>query len=430
MIDAINPLLATGKLPPVDWLNAPETRTLTNALTANGSEIRFVGGCVRDAIRHKNAKDIDIATPDHPEQVIKLLNQAHIQVIPTGLKHGTVTAVVNGKHFEVTTLRIDLETDGRHAKVGFTDDWLEDAKRRDFTINALSADLQGNVFDPFSGFWDLAHGVIRFIGSAHDRVAEDYLRILRYFRFYGTMGRPPIDSEAIAACRAYAKHLPELSGERIQGELLKILSVSDPAEILVKMKGAEVLDKILPEADDPGLLRMVNWLATRAVVIDGVEPDPIRHLAAAICETAPDIMALAGRLKLSNQDRDRLQLICNPPVLVSPDMGELAENKALRKFGTARILDFILLEWAREMYAASNLPSERKQGWIRMLERVTQWSSPVFPLTGRDVMALGVDAGPRVGTLLSAVETWWESHGYEPSRQDCLNRLFDEANRP
>jgi len=425
----INPLMATGQLPPVTWLQAPETRAVVDALTAEASEIRFVGGCVRDALRHREASDIDIATPDRPEKVMELLQRAGIQAIPTGLKHGTVTAVVDGKRFEITTLRIDLETDGRRARVGFTDDWLEDAKRRDFTFNALSANLDGEVFDPFSGLWDLAHGQVRFIGSAHDRVAEDYLRVLRYFRFYGAIGRPPIDSEAIAACRAYAKNLSELSGERVRSELLKILCVPDPAEILIKMKGAEVLNVVLPEAGDPGILRMVNWLETRATNIPGIAPDPIRHLSALIHTTAPNVAQLADRLKLSNEEQNRLQQLCTPPVAVTPDMGDLAESKALRKYGIGLIQDLALLRWGQEMYDNPRLSSERKSGWMQLLERTTRWTNPVFPLSGQDVLALGIAPGPRVGTLLGEVENWWESGHYAANRQDCLNRLFDAARR-
>ncbi len=425
----VNPLQATGQLPPVEWLNAPATRIVTQALTAHGAEIRFVGGCVRDALGHRQVKDIDLATPDPPDQVMALLRQAGIRVLPTGLKHGTVTAIVDHQHFEITTLRIDLETDGRRAEVAFTDDWLEDAKRRDFTFNALSANLAGEVFDPFSGLWDLAHGQVRFIGSAHDRVAEDYLRILRYFRFYGSHGRPPIDSEAIAACRAFANKLTEISGERVQSEFMKILCVADPAEILIKMKGAEVLHVILPEAGDPGVLRLVNWLETRAVIIAGVSPDPIRHLGALICETTTNVQELARRLKLSNRDQNRLQLICDPPVAVTADMGELAETKALRAYGIEQFIDFALIQWARELYAQTHLPPNRKKIWVELLERAVRWSTPTFPLTGQDVMALGIEPGPKIGNLLAAVETWWENHSYTPSRQECLNRLFDEANR-
>ena len=429
MAKDVNPLMATGQLPPVDWLNAIETTTVTDALTAEGAEIRFVGGCVRDALRHREAVDIDIATPDTPEKVTQLLQQAGIRALPTGLKHGTVTAVVDGKHFEITTLRVDLATDGRRAKVGFTDSWLEDARRRDFTFNALSANLNGEVYDPFSGLWDLAHGQVRFIGLAHDRVAEDYLRILRYFRFYGAMGRPPIDSEAIAACRAYASKLKELSGERIRSELLKILCVPDPAEILIKMKGAEVLSEILPEAGDPGLLRMVNWLETRATNIAGISPDPLRHLGAVIRANNPDIDLLTDRLKLSNYEHNRLQLICAPPVSIAPDMGELAENKALRRYGVELFQDLALLQWGMEMYEHPRLPTDRKNAWGQLLERSVIWRPSAFPLSGKDVLTLGVEPGPKVGKLLSLVESWWESGNYKADRQQCLNRLFDEANR-
>lgn len=429
MVHEVNPLMATGQLPPTEWLTAPETNAVTDALTSQGTEIRFVGGCVRDALSHRDAVDIDIATPDTPETIMRLLQQSGIRALPTGLRHGTVTAVVDGKNFEITTLRIDLETDGRHAKVGFTDDWLEDAKRRDFTFNALSANLKGEVFDPFSGLWDLAHGQVRFIGSAHERVSEDYLRILRYFRFYGVIGRPPIDSEAIAACRAYAKNLKELSGERIRSELLKILCVPDPAEILIKMKGAEVLEEILPEAGDPGVLRVVNWLETRATNIVGITPDPIRHLGAVIGPNRPNVVLIADRLKLSNREQNRLQNICTPPVNVDPDMGVLAENKALRKYGVELVQDLALLQWGGEMYEHTRLPSNRKNDWVQFLERTIKWVAPRFPLNGQDVLTLGIEPGPKVGQLLSLVENWWESGNYSASRQLCLNRLFEEAKR-
>lgn len=429
MTQDVKPLMATGQLPPVGWLNASETRAVTDALTSEGAEIRFVGGCVRDALSRRKAIDIDIATPDTPEKVMQLLQQSGIRAVPTGLKHGTVTAVVDAKSFEITTLRIDLETDGRHAEVGFTDDWLEDARRRDFTINALSASLDGEVYDPFSGLWDLAHGQVRFIGSAHNRVAEDYLRILRYFRFYGSMGRPPIDSEAIAACRTYATKLKELSGERVRSELLKILCVPDPAEILIKMKGAEVLEQILPEAGDPGVLRMVNWLETRATNIAGIAPNPIRHLAILVRANKPDVETLADRLKLSSREKNRLKLICFSRVTVSPDMGDLAENKTLRRYGIRLFHDLALLKWGSEMYEQTHLSSERKNAWVQLLERSIKWKAPVFPLSGEDVMALGIESGPKVGQLLSQVESWWESGNYKAKRQLCLNRLFDEAKR-
>ena len=417
-----------GKLPPVAWLRAPETMAVINALTVEGTEVRFVGGCVRDALLHKEPEDIDFATPDHPEKVINLLIQAGIRAIPTGIDHGTVTAVIDGKSFEITTLRIDLETDGRRAVVGFTESWVIDAKRRDFTFNALSASIDGDVYDPTSGLWDLAHGQVRFIGNAHERIAEDYLRILRYFRFYGTLGRPPIDSEALAAIRHHAKNLTKLSGVRIRNELLKILCVPDPAEILIKMRGSNVLDTILPEAGDPDVLRLINWFETRAININGINPDPIRHLAALICTNVRNTDELAQRLLLSNKDQVRLKALCAPPIKITPDMGSLSENKALRKYGLDLFRDLALLSWADEMHGCGLLPSHRKQSWVAMLERTASWVPPTFPLTGEDVKALGIKPGPQIGELLTFVENWWESGEYLANRQQCLDQLFKEAN--
>jgi len=421
-------LEAHGKLPPVAWLHAPETIAVIDALTVEGTEVRFVGGCVRDALRHKVAHDIDLATPDHPKKVINLLIQAGIRAIPTGVGHGTVTAVVDKKSFEITTLRVDLETDGRRAVVGFTDNWVIDAKRRDFTFNALSASIDGDVYDPTTGLWDLAHGQVRFIGNAHDRIAEDYLRILRYFRFYGALGRPPIDSEALAAIRHYAKNLSELSGERIRNELFKIICVPDPAEILIKMRGSDVLDKILPEAGDLGILRLINWFETRAINIDGINPDPIRHLAALISTNVKNTDELAQRLRLSSKDRARLKILCSPPIKITPNMGDLLENKTLRKYGLDLFRDLALLAWGDEMNGHGLLPSDRKQSWVAMLERTASWVTPAFLLTGEDVKALGIEPGPQIGELLGRVEDWWEVNGYGANRQLCLDRLFREAN--
>ncbi len=417
-----------GKLPPNAWLCSPETTAVINALMAEGTEVRFVGGCVRDALCKKVPEDIDLATPDHPEKVINLLIQAGIRAIPTGMDHGTVTAVVDGKSFQITTLRVDLKTNGRHAVIGFTDSWVIDAKRRDFTFNALSASINGDIYDPTSGLWDLAHGQVRFIGNAHDRIAEDYLRILRYFRFYGALGRPPVDSEALAAIRHYAKNLSELSGERIRIEFFKILCVPDPAEILIKMQGSSVLDKILPEAGDLGVLRLVNWFETRAINISGVNPDPIRHLAALLFGNVRTTDELAQRFRLSNKDQARLKILCAPPIKILPDMGVLAENKALRKYGLDLFRDFTLLAWGIEMHGHGLMHSDRKQSWVAILERTTSWVTPIFPLSGKDVKALGIKTGPKIGELLRRVEDWWESNGYLTDRQLCLDQLFKEAN--
>ena len=240
----------TGKLSPQPWLTAPETLAVVEALTADGAEVRFVGGCVRDAMAHQQVEDIDIGTPDKPEAIIGLLEKADIKALPTGIEHGTITAIVGDRKFEITTLRRDVETDGRRAKVAYTDDWMIDSERRDLTINALSATPNGDVYDPQDGIGDLAHGNIRFVGLAADRIEEDVLRLLRFFRFYGLFGRPPPNQDAMAACRHHADKLPGLSGERLRDEMFKILLVPDPADIAVLMRGIGIFDHILPEAGD------------------------------------------------------------------------------------------------------------------------------------------------------------------------------------
>jgi poly(A) polymerase len=418
-----------GDLGPQPWLAAAATRAVMAALTVDGADVRFVGGCVRDALAKRPVDDIDIATPDMPERVIELLEQAGIKAVPTGLKHGTVTAVADGTPFEVTTLRRDTETDGRHAKVAFTDDWVADAERRDFTINAMSASPSGAVYDYNDGIADLSHGRVRFIGRAESRIEEDYLRILRFFRFYGAYGRPPIDREALAACRLHAQDIQRLSAERIRVEFLKILLVPDPADILIHMKGTGVLDMIVSEAAEIPCLRMLNWLETRAINVKGVEPDAIRRLAALIGadEAEAAAVGVAERLKLSNAERIRLIDMAAPTITVDADLDEDEATRALRRIGTERTRDLGLLSWARELTRQARLERGRTGTYIALMELCANWSPPVFPLNGEDVLALGIDPGPDVGQLLEKVEEWWENGGYRASRQQCLDRLFREA---
>ena len=405
------------------------TRKVMAALTAEGADARFVGGCVRDALAKRPVVDIDIATPDPPERVTQLLARAGIKVVPTGIEHGTVTAVVDGKSFEVTTLRRDTETDGRHAKVAFTDDWIADAERRDFTINAMSASPDGAIYDYNGGITDLAHGRVRFIGRAETRIEEDFLRVLRFFRFHGAFGRPPIDAAALSACRLYAGELKRLSAERVRAEFLKILLVPDPADILIHMKGTGVLDAILPEATDIPRVRMLNWLETRAVNIEGVGPDAIRRLAALLdadeAETAA--VGVAERFKLSNAERARLTDMAAPTFAVSADLDEDETNRILRRLGIEHTRDLALLAWSGELTRQARLERGRTDAYIALLEQCANWSPPVFPLSGEDVLALGLDQGPEVGLLLEKVEEWWENGGYRATRQQCLDRLFREA---
>ena len=420
---------AIGQLPLDPWIVAVDTQAVVAALQARGTAVRFVGGCVRDSLARRPVHDVDIATPDRPETVIALLEDAGLKAVPTGLKHGTVTAVSGDETFEVTTLRCDVKTDGRHAKVAFTEDWLEDAKRRDLTINAMSAAPGGAVYDPFDGISDLAHGRVRFVGRARERVEEDHLRILRFFRFFGDFGRPPMDKDGLAACRASAEKLTRLSGERLRDELLKIMVGPDPANIAMRMRSIDVFDHILPEAGEVTRLRSLNWLETRAVNIDGVAPDAIRHLAALLDTDAAGPGGVAERLRLSNMQADRLRLLCTGEEgdNVSAEMGEQAEQRLIRRIGAGQARDLMLLAWAGELAATPRLPRPRTEAYIAMLERCAQWIPPLFPLTGSDVLASGVPEGPGVGDVLRRIEGWWENSGYQASRQDCLDRLMKET---
>ena len=414
-----------GKLSPQPWMEAPETRAVLDALSAEGAEVRFIGGCVRDAILKHPIRDIDIALSERPERVMELLGKAGIRTVPTGVEHGTVTAVVGKMTFEITSLRVDVETDGRHAKVAYTDDWAIDAARRDFTINALSCTRDGEVYDYFNGLQDLANGQIQFVGNARDRIREDLLRLLRFFRFYAYFGQPPPDPKALDACRALASELHILSGERVRVEIFRTLMAADPADVFLLMRAYGVLEHILPEAGDVSRLRTMTWLDTHAIRIDSVKPDPVRRLAALLHTDRSGAEAVAGRMKMSNQEKRRLLALVGGPFPVNPDAGEPAIRKALRHMGPDLVRDLALLNWAGELTVTARLPSARTRAWIGLIETANSWTPLVFPLRGRDITDMGIEPGPRVGALLGDVESWWEEGDYRADRQQCLDRLRD-----
>ena len=415
----------TGKIPPQPWMTAPETGAVIRALRAAGAEVRFVGGCVRDAIVKRPVGDIDIAMADPPERVMQLLEAAGIKAIPTGISHGTVTAIAESRKFEITTLRRDVETDGRHARVEYIDDWVADARRRDFTINALSSTPDGDVYDPLGGLDDLGQGRVLFVGMPRERIEEDLLRLLRFFRFQAAYGRPPADPEALAACRIMAPRLSELSGERVRGEMFHILLAPDPADTVVLMRGVGVFDAILPEAGDVVRLRMLTWLEGSALKMDTVDPDVLRRLAALLdpgCGGA-GAEAVARRLRLSNRQADRLAACLAAPVQVTADVEASGLRHALQRLGVEAVRDLGLIAWAGELAVTPRLPPERTGAWRHILEAAATWRPLAFPLAGRDVTSLGVAPGPGVGRLLCAVEAWWEEGDYGPDRQACLKKL-------
>ncbi len=417
----------TGKIAPQPWMTAPETRAVMAALTARGADVRFVGGCVRDAVLKRPVKDVDIATPDPPATVTALLEAAGIKVIPTGIAHGTVTAMIGAAKFEITTLRLDLATDGRHAKVAFTDNWIADAARRDFTFNALSCTSAGDIYDPFDGLADLGDGVVRFVGIPRERIEEDYLRLLRFFRMYATYGRPPPDAEALAACRQLAPGIARLSGERVRDEMFRILLAPNAADTAVLMHDTHVLEHVVPPPTDIGRLRMMTWLDSTALKLASVSPDALRRLAALLRTDANGAAVLAERLRLSRREAARLAALAAPAFELTPEAGTTALHRAVYHCGNETARDWVLLAWAGELAVAPRKGGGRNAAWAALLETAAGWPAPIFPLKGADAAALGVTPGPRLGELLKAVEAWWEAGDFTADRKACLARLRDLA---
>ena len=384
-------------------MNERATRAVIAALKGDA---RFVGGCVRDAILKRPIADIDIATPLFPDEVMRRLDTARIKAVPTGLAHGTVTAVTPTRSFEITTLRRDVETFGRHATVAFTSDWEEDSQRRDFTMNALFLAADGAVFDYQQGLRDLRAGKVRFVGEPATRIREDVLRLLRFYRFHAWYGRGAADGAARAACRALAPLLSTLSGERVQAELLKLLAAPDPVPSLALMAEDGVLAKILPATQPLAALR-------RLIAIERAQKlaiDPLRRLGALLADDT-DVESLAARLKFSNAERERLAQLVRP-VELSGDGA--TQRRALYRLGRDTFIDRVLRN------AAVSGATRRVKPLLALAKK---WRPVTFPLRGSDVVALGVAPGPAVGDLLGAVEAWWDAGDFKAGRRACLAEL-------
>ena len=385
------------------WLRAGEVRRVLAALEADGSPARFVGGCVRDALLGQDAGDLDLATPERPERIMGLLARAGIKAIPTGLSHGTVTALSGRRRLEITTLRRDVATDGRHAEVEFTRDFDADAARRDFTINAMSCDGAGRFHDPMGGRADLAAGRVRFVGDARLRIAQDYLRILRFFRFHARYGRGPADPAALAAVTKLAHGIDRLSGERVRQELWRILAGPEVAPTLLLMQSTGVLARAV------SALASVD--ALERLLAHYPEADPLLRLAVLIRD-APEGEAarLVERLRLANAERDRLLALIATPL---PDLGggPPGMRRAIYDLGPGLFGDLVRLGVGCE---------ERVR---TALDLAASWQPPRFPLRGDDLLARGVASGPAVGRLLAAVERDWRDSDFALDREACLARL-------
>ena len=380
-------------LPANAWTQRADLAELVAALGEGNA--RYVGGAVRDTLLGLEAHDIDIATPLEPVEVIARLDAAGIRSVPTGLKHGTITAIRDGDNIEITTLRRDISTDGRHAEVAFSHDWKEDAARRDFTINALYADPATlEVFDWFGGLDDLHDKRVRFIGDARQRIREDHLRILRYFRFQARFGSQPADPEAETACAELAPMLKGLSRERIGWELQNLLALADPAPTVARMAELGVLRAILPEAGPTGLVRLIEVEAREMV-----EPDAIRRLAALLPPDPAVAERVAARLRLSIAQKKRLMLAAQRD-------GSGNEPRTLAYcIGHEGAVDRLLLN------GCSTGP-------------LYGWEAPVFPLKGGAIVARGVAAGPEVARILRSIEARWIAEGFPDEAR--VATLLDE----
>jgi poly(A) polymerase len=403
-------LLANHKL-----LRDPALLKIWQALDAYQIDAtRLVGGCVRDALLGKVASDIDLATQLLPKQVILACNAADIRTILTGIDHGTVTAVLDGKSFEITTLRKDVATDGRHAVVAFTDDWREDAARRDFTMNSLYCDAQGNIFDPTGhGVADAKAGHVVFVGDPDARILEDHLRILRYFRFSARFAKNPLDGPALTACQRRAGAIETLSAERVWNELKKILATTDPREALKAMASTGVLGAVLPEANGTTIFTNLLEIETSAFL----EGDPLQRLMALLPRDRDVMAGLCARLKLSGAETDRLLAWAKDETKLVSYLSAREVRQALYWMGNQTYLDRARLAWA------SDPEPRRATQWRTILAFEGGFVAPKFPVTGTQVIAAGARPGPAVGAVLAEVERWWVNNDFTDDELGIIERL-------
>jgi poly(A) polymerase len=394
-------------------MSAGPTRAVIGALEKRGGAgcARFVGGCVRNALIGRPIDDIDIATVLTPDEVMAALTAAGVRHVPTGVEHGTVTAIAGGRPYEVTTLRRDVETDGRRAVVAYTTDWGEDAERRDFRLNALYMDGQGLIYDPTgAGVQDALAGRIVFVGDPQTRIREDYLRILRFFRFRAWFGRGEADAAGLAACAALKGGLERLSAERVSKELLKLLAAEDPRQAAGEMAAAGVLAEVLPEARPLDRLRALVGIGR-----DLGEADAELRLAALLPDDPEAAGAAAARLRLSNAQRERLEAAVTPDPAIGPDMTPAEARRRLYAVGARAFADRLELAWAER--------GGDPAAWLALRRLARAWARPKFPLTGHDAAAAGIGPGPEVGEALRRAEAFWVEHDFEPSRAALLERL-------
>ncbi|MFP4314510.1 MAG: CCA tRNA nucleotidyltransferase, partial [Alphaproteobacteria bacterium] len=394
-----------------DWLENPSVLKIYGLLNdGRNKKSLFVGGCVRNSILGLAVEDIDMATIMTPQEVVEILEQKGVKVIPTGLDHGTVTAVIDGRAFEITTLRKDVQTDGRHASVAYTDDWLEDARRRDFTMNTLLADINGQVYDPLEqGYVDLKKGRVAFVGEAAKRIEEDYLRILRFFRFHALYGVGKADAVALKACKDGAQNIRKLSAERITQEFLKILMTDNAQETLILMFENNILSEFFVSENQMILFRdFCNFqkrygliaLSSRLYVLANLDKEHLRNILELLLIPKvflKDIQAIDQILQLPDLDKDQ------------------AVKVAVYKYGRVPAAQALMIELVLDRVMNGYAP--------KALEIIQSWDVPDFPISGEDLKKAGLKPGPALGQALSRLEEQWIKSGFQEEKETLLKAV-------
>lgn len=394
---------------------------LIELLAQAGHDTRFVGGCVRDALLGIPTSDVDLATTAKPDNVIQVLTQAGIKVVPTGIEHGTVTAVIGGKGIEITTLRKDIKTDGRHAVVEFTDNWQDDAARRDFTMNAMSRDASGQIYDYFGGFDDAQAGRIRFVGKPSQRITEDALRILRFFRFYAWYGRQEPEGTTLDALQFAAPMLKQLSRERVWKETKKLLSAPNPSDAWMLMLKYEIVPEFFPQGSN--LRTLCNLLSYEHTRMVGRTFNPMLRLCALLHNQKTDAAQMKQCFALSGDESQKLGQFLKNPLAHQGETDAATLSFALYRYGIDLTEEFLVL----------NMACGAQFNWESARDMLENWQPKTFPITGDDVLAIlsdaGIPPGPRVGEVLHAVEAWWVAHNFVPDRSACVKRAKDLIER-
>jgi poly(A) polymerase len=384
-----------------DWLKEPRLQDVMRVITRAGGEVRVAGGAVRNSLLGEPISDVDLATTLLPDDVMRVCKQAGFGVHPTGIEHGTITVVNGGQPFEVTTLRRDVETDGRRAAVAFTHDWQTDAARRDFTINAMYCDFEGKLYDFTNGYADILRKRVRFVGDASERIKEDYLRILRFFRFYARYGKGAPDRVGLAACVDLKSGLKKISAERVRQEMFKLLVAPKAVQTLKVMAACGILKVILPYTED--------WR-----VIGRLPQDALLRLF--VLAKAPH--ELKDRLRLSNEEALRIVALSSAPH-VWPKFRDGEQKVLLYQLGSSTWRDAVHVSWAKSKAKTDVIE------WQALLDLPQSWAVPKFPLGGKDLIVAGLTPGPEMGERLQALEDWWVASHFAPTREELLKRVED-----